>query len=92
VPDSLAEKIELFRRRGRVVKYREGAFFDGSWIAVYLGQRVIPEGHDLRADMPDAEAVMAGLESVRREIRAAAEAMPEHLARIRDYCPMDAAA
>ena len=92
IPDSLAEKIELFRRRGRVVKYREGAFLDGSWIAVYLGQGVIPAGHDMRADLPDSESLLAGMEKVRLEIRAAAEAMPDHLSRIRQYCPMDEAA
>ena len=42
VPDTLHEKIELFRRRGRVVKYREGVFLDASWIAVYLGQQIDP--------------------------------------------------
>ena len=59
VPDTLHEKIELFRRRGRVAKYREGVFLDASWIAVYIGQRVIPEGHDMRADLPAADAVDA---------------------------------
>jgi tryptophan halogenase len=92
IPDSLGEKLELFRRRGRVVKYREGVFFDGSWIAVYLGQRVIPSGHDMRADGPEPGALIAGMEAVRREIRATAESMPDHLARIRQYCPMHEAA
>ena len=46
--DTLSEKLELFRRRGRVVKYREGVFLEASWIAVYIGQRVIPLGHDMR--------------------------------------------
>ena len=55
IPDTLADKLELFRRRGRVVKYREGVFLDASWIAVYLGQGVVPEGHDLRADAPPSE-------------------------------------
>src|SRR4051812_10973839 len=61
VPDTLQEKIELFRRRGRVVKYREGVFLDASWIAVYLGQRVVPEGHDMRADAPPTEALVRAM-------------------------------
>jgi tryptophan halogenase len=44
IPDTLADKLELFRRRGRVVKYREGVFLDASWIAVYLGQGIVPGG------------------------------------------------
>jgi len=90
IPDTLEEKMELFRRRGRVVKYREGVFLDASWIAVYLGQRVIPEGHDMRADAPDAEALLRAMETFRREVRATAEAMPDHRRHIETYCPMAA--
>jgi tryptophan 7-halogenase len=90
VPDSLAEKIELFRRRGRVVKYREGVFLEASWIAVYLGQRIFPEGHDLRADVPPSEALLKGMDGLRGEIRSAAEAMPDHVGMISRYCPMAA--
>src|SRR5947209_15960065 len=90
VPDSLAEKIELFKRRGRVVKYREGAFLEASWVAVYLGQRIFPEGHDMRTEPPAAAALMRGLDSLRAEIRAAAERMPDHVGTIAQYCPMAA--
>jgi len=90
IPDSLAEKLELFRRRGRVVKYREGVFLEASWIAVYLGQRIYPEGHDLRADLPNADALQRGMESFWSEVMAAAEAMPDHLGMIAQYCPMAA--
>jgi tryptophan halogenase len=90
IPDSLAEKLELFRRRGRVVRYREGVFLEPSWIAVYLGQRVLPEGHDMRADLPSADALAAGMEELRTEIRQNVEAMPDHLGMIARYCPMAA--
>jgi tryptophan halogenase len=90
IPDTLAEKLELFRRRGRVVKYRQGVFLEASWIAVYLGQRVFPEGHDMRADLPDADVLARAIESLRSEIRSAAERMPDHLGMIAQYCPMAA--
>ena len=90
IPDSLAEKLELFRRRGRVVKYREGVFLEASWIAVYLGQRVIPEGHDMRADVPPADALARGMEALRNEIADKAARMPDHVGMITSYCPMAA--
>ncbi len=90
IPDTLAEKLDLFRRRGRVVKYREGVFLEASWIAVYLGQRVNPLGHDLRADMPAADALARGMETLRGQIRAVAERMPDHSAMLSRYCPMAA--
>jgi tryptophan halogenase len=92
VPDSLNEKMELFRRRGRVAKYRQGVFLDASWIAVYIGQGVIPDDHDMRADLPAADVVARGMERLRWEIRAKAEGMPDHRAYIEDYCPMADAA
>ena len=90
VPDSLAEKIELFKRRGRVVKYREGAFLEASWVAVYLGQRIFPEAHDMRTEPPAVAALMRGMDALLTEIRAAAERMPDHVGTIAQYCPMAA--
>lgn len=92
VPDSLEEKIELFRRRGRVAKHREGIFLDASWIAVYIGQRILPQAHDMRADLPPGQALSDEFESLRREIRQCAAAMPSHQAQIDAYCPMAEAA
>jgi tryptophan halogenase len=90
IPDSLAEKLELFRRRGRVVKYREGVFLEASWIAVYLGQRVYPQGHDLRAEAPPTEALLRGMETLHGQIRNIVNAMPDHAAMLSRYCPMAA--
>ena len=90
IPDSLFEKLDLFRRRGRVVKYREGAFLEPSWIAVYLGQRILPEGHDLRADLPRGDSLASGMEELRTEIQKIVQAMPDHLQMIAQYCPMAA--
>jgi len=92
VPDSLAEKMELFRRRGRVVKYREGVFLDASWIAVYLGQGIIPVGHDLRADAPSPESLVAGMRKLISDVGALAASMEDHAAYLRRYCPMAEAA
>jgi tryptophan halogenase len=88
IPDTLADKMELFRRRGRVVKYREGVFLDASWIAVYLGQGVIPEGHDARADLPPVEAVAEGMRRLHAQIRSTVERMSDHREHLNRYCPM----
>ncbi len=92
IPDSLAEKMELFRRRGRIVKYREGAFLDASWVSVYLGQRVMPAGYDPRAAGPSVDSLVAGMEQMQAEIRTAVGAMPDHRSYLAEYCPMPVAA
>jgi tryptophan halogenase len=80
VPDSLLEKIELFRRAGRVVKYSEGLFFEPSWIAVAVGQGIVPEAWDQRADAPDALGLTQGMDRLRAQIAEQVAAMPEHAA------------
>ena len=92
IPDTLAEKLELFRRRGRVVKYREGVFLDASWVAVYLGQRIMPDGHDLRADAPALDAVRRGIETLAGEIVEQVGRMPSHAAYVARHCAMSEAA
>ncbi|WP_116090875.1 tryptophan halogenase family protein [Sphingomonas crusticola] len=91
IPDSLAEKMELFRRRGRVVKYREGVFLDASWVSVYLGQGVFPQGHDMRADAPPADQLLQAMERLRGEVARTAASMPDHRTYIAQHCAMAAA-
>jgi tryptophan 7-halogenase len=92
IPDSLAEKMELFRRRGRVVKYREGVFLDASWVAVYAGQGILPGNHDPRADRPLLDTLARGSDALHAEIRASVAQAPEHRSFIDGYCPMTKAA
>ena len=90
IPDTLAEKIDLFRRRGRVVKYREGAFLDASWISVFIGQRILPQGYDPRADTVPMDSLVHGMEALRGDVAGLAGSMPDHLAYIDRYCAMAA--
>ena len=60
LPDTLKHKIELFRERGRVFRYNDELFDTPSWIAVLLGQGIIPEEYDPLVDgMPDAHVQRA---------------------------------
>jgi tryptophan 7-halogenase len=76
IPDSLAYKMELFRERGIVVKYRQGLFYDPSWIAVYVGQRVLPRRYDPLADGVPLEDLKRGAASLRAAIQRDVATMP----------------
>ena len=78
VPDSLSEKIELFRRAGRIQKYSEGLFFEPSWLAVYIGQNLIPEGWDQRANALNAGRLGEAMNRLRDQVATAVGRMPEH--------------
>lgn len=46
IPDSLAERIELYRTNGRI-PHRPGELFtDVSWFYIYEGMGVVPQRHD----------------------------------------------
>ncbi len=80
IPDSLQHKMELFREQGHVVEYESGLFLKPSWLAVYLGQGLIPRGeHPCASQLPDS-IVKSELDRMRRLVREAAESMPEHQA------------
>ncbi|WP_082463722.1 tryptophan halogenase family protein [Sphingomonas sp. Leaf17] len=82
IPDTLAAKMELFRRRGRIVQYGEGLFLEPSWVAVYLGQRVAQQGIDQRAMAIPADQLAAAMDRLARETQAFAQSMPDHAAYI----------
>ena len=78
VPDSLAEKMELFVHAGRVASYTEGLFLEPSWIAVYLGQGVVPHAWDQRAEALSMDQLDRAMTTLRGRVRAAVADMPDH--------------
>jgi tryptophan halogenase len=83
IPDSLAHKMAMFRSRGVVVNYRDGMFLDASWIAVYLGQRVIPENPDPRSMQLSDHDLKAQIDKIGHHCRTSAAALPMHSAFIK---------
>lgn len=81
IPASLESKIALWREAGRVEYYGEGLFRQPSWVAVYLGQGIMPEGYDQRADRNAPERLDRAMAELRGELERRAAAMPSH----RDY-------
>lgn len=78
VPDSLAKKMALWRASAQVAHYRHGLFLEPSWIAVYLGQGIVPHGWDPRADRPDAAGLDRALSGLSRAITDRVKRMPPH--------------
>ncbi|MEN3748419.1 tryptophan halogenase family protein [Sphingomonas sp. HF-S3] len=76
LPDTLAHKIALFREKGRVFRYDDELFSIPSWVAVMLGQGIVPTGYDPVVDALDADRVAAELRQMRAGYAAAAQKMP----------------
>ncbi len=78
IPNNLAYKIEHFLRSGRIILTRGDLFQAPSWLAVMLGQGLIPETYDPMVDVLDTDLIEGQLEAMRREIKEAVARMPIH--------------
>jgi len=86
LPESLVEKIEIFKRRGVVPRYRDGLFSPASWTAVLTGQRISPTGYDPQADNIDLDVMLKNMAELRDRIAANVATMPGHADFVREYC------
>ena len=78
LPDSLKEKIDAWMTRGHIIKYEFGTFLPPSWLAVLLGQNLIPRGYDPRVlTIPDA-TLIADSRRLREAVLAAVQSTPLH--------------
>ena len=86
IPDRLKYKIDHFRSYGMVVSDERELFHNPSWIAVYLGQNIIPERSPSMTQLRTSVPVRARMENIRSAMTEAAQAMPTHDAFIENYC------
>ena len=92
LPTTLADKIALWRGRGRVIRDQGGLFTDDSWIAVLFGQGVMPEAHDPLADALPIDETGRFMAHLRGVTAQTAAAMPAHADFIAHHCATSAAA
>ena len=86
VPDSLAEKLELFRARGQVLPKTSELFSETSWFAVLYGQGLRPEGYHPIADAMSEDDLNLTLARIRSAIRQQLEQLPPHDRFIEQCC------
>jgi tryptophan halogenase len=86
IPDSLTEKLELFRTRGEVKPRWADIFSEVSWFAVLYGQGLTPEGHHPLADLMSEDTLDLTLSRIRSAIRQRVDSLPSHADFIRNCC------
>jgi len=78
LPDSLTERIELYRATGRI-RTRPGELFtDLSWFYIFEGLGVRPDRHDPLMDIVSTEQLREILGTMARATAAAARTAPLH--------------
>ena len=86
IPDSLQEKIELFRSKGRVLPDLDDLFTTNSWVAVLMGQGVVPMDYDPLVDTLPSEYVRSLLRHAREAVQHTVREMPTHRQYINVNC------
>jgi tryptophan halogenase len=86
IPDTLKEKIELYRGHGRVVRRDNELFAEVGWIQVMEGQNLKPQRHHPLAELQSEQATHDYLEGVREVIAKCVQVMPDHADYIARHC------
>ncbi|MEO0696872.1 MAG: tryptophan halogenase family protein [Pseudomonadota bacterium] len=86
IPDSLTYKIEHFRNYGLLVA-RDGELFKNpSWVAVYLGQNIVPRRAPAITSSRSHVPVADRFADISRAMDGAVAAMPTHEAFVQEHC------
>ena len=86
IPDTLAQKIELFRETGRVFRKKEELFAENSWVQVMMGQGIEPQSHHPIAEKLRDDELDRLLEAIRSEVRQTVAGLPAHQDYVARYC------
>jgi tryptophan halogenase len=86
MPDSLRERVELFRQAGHAYM-RDGELFTvDSWVSVLMGQHVQPETYHHLARLDDAE-LKKFMNAYRTKVAEVVNALPSHADFVKQYAP-----
>jgi len=87
VPDTLTEKIELFRTNGQIFREEDELFTETSWTAVMLGQGIEMQGLSPVAEAIDISDIKSEIDGMEQSIRYLVQNLPGHGEFVSRYCP-----
>ncbi len=87
VPDTLTEKIEIFKANGQIFREEDELFTETSWAAVLMGQGIKMGGHNAMADALDPAKTRHEADEMEKSIRYLVQQMPGHGDYVARYCP-----
>lgn len=78
LPDSLKERLALFKSHGRIVRFNEELFTPEGWAQVMIGQGIMPDRYHPLADMLSAEQLREFMGLAAQHAAAQANALPSY--------------
>ena len=86
IPDSLQERLEIFKCRGEVMARQTELFKEVNWFIVLVGQGLFPESYHPVADAISGDELRLRLTKIRTGIQNRINTMPNHADYIRENC------
>ena len=86
IPESLQRRIEMFGKSGHVIFHPAELFIESNWLAIYLGQHILPETCDPRVHCAGDDFIRQRLPQMQATVAAAADDMPSHASAIEQFC------
>jgi tryptophan 7-halogenase len=86
IPDTLQQKIDLFRSSSRIFRENSEMFAEPSWLQVMLGQGIRPNDYHPMADNLNEKEIAEFLANVKGVIDRSADLMPQHEQFIAKHC------
>jgi tryptophan 7-halogenase len=78
IPESLQNRLDVFRANGRIFRDPEDLFKEASWLQVMVGQGEHARGHHPLADLISEEQLAGFLHDVKAVIGKAVDTLPPH--------------
>jgi len=86
IPDTLAERLELFRSRGVVLNQHWQTFHEPSWIAILNGYKIYADNYDPVVDSIDINVLRQSFKNMQQDIQDLSSSTISHQAFIERYC------
>lgn len=78
IPQSLQDRLDLFKSQGRLMKERYALFPRNSWYSVFEGMGIRPTDYDPLADLSNSQKVEKVMSRALRALNSAVEEAPDH--------------
>ncbi|TDR17577.1 tryptophan halogenase family protein [Marinicella litoralis] len=86
IPEALSYRIELFKKTGQIARCDDEIFVHENWLAVLLGQKLMPEQYHPKVDMIDTAQLKMIMQQMKGVVNQAVAGMPNHQETINRWC------
>lgn len=85
IPDSLSEKLALFKNQGRLFRNEFDLFTPPSWYAVLTGMGIKPDNYDRLVDISDTKQVQSIMDNGLANLTNTVQQLPMHLDYVKSF-------